>query len=97
MKKVNFAIIFFVCLWLLCVIGNATAYGQTKVTQDKSGNYTAVTNTNNAKGSKAVLTGKYFTDSKSIKYPVYKSVNGKLFYIKTSKAGNKYNVYLTVK
>jgi hypothetical protein len=95
MKKVNFAIIFFVCLYLLCVVSIA-ANGQTKVQTTKDGNYTAVSSTVKS-GSKAKLTGKTFTDSKGNKFPVYISSNGKLFYKKTAKSGNVYNVYLTVK
>jgi len=68
---------------------------QTKVVQTKEGNYTAATVTKTSK-SKSVETGKTFTDSKGVKYPVYKSVNGKLFYKRTSKKGNVYNVYLTL-
>lgn len=70
---------------------------QTKVKQDATGNYVAATVTKKATGSKATETGKFFTDSKGNKYPVFKSVNGKLFYKKTSKSGNVYNVYLTEK
>lgn len=95
MKKVNFTIMFFVCLWVLCVsaiVSNA----QTSVKTDSTGNYIAVTKTSQKTGSKSVATGKYFTDSKGNKFPVYKSVNNKLFYVRVSKAGNKYNVYLTI-
>jgi hypothetical protein len=67
---------------------------QTKVIQTKNGNYTAATVNKKATGSKAIETGKFFTDSKGVKYPVLKSVNGKLFYRKTSKSGNVYNVYI---
>jgi hypothetical protein len=95
MKKVNFTIMFFVCLWVLCVsaiVSNA----QTSVKTDSTGNYIAISVKGQKTGSKAVATGKYFTDSKGVKYPVYKSVNGKLFYTRVSKSGNKYNVYLTI-
>jgi hypothetical protein len=95
-KKVTFLIFIVLVAYFICV-GAICANGQTRVTTDKAVNYTAVTNTNNAKGSRAVLAGKTFTDSKGVKYPVWKSVNGKLFYRKTSKNGNIYNVYIQVK
>jgi hypothetical protein len=76
---------------LIAITFCATA--QTKVKQDANGNYIAATVTKTSK-SKAVETGKFFTDSKGVKYPVLKSANGKLFYRKTSKKGNVYNVYI---
>ena len=39
-------------------------------------------------------TGKTFTDSKGIVYPLMRSKNNKLLYIKTSKTGKIYNVYI---
>lgn len=69
------------------------ATGQTKVKEDAQGNYTAITATKT--GSNTTETGKVFIDKKGIKYPVLLSKNGKLFYVRTSKSGNKYNVYLT--
>lgn len=91
--KTNLSFIFLAVLFAISVETN----GQTTVKTDSQGNYTSVSVSGQKTGSKSVLTGKYFTDSKGVKYPVYKSVNGKLFYIRTSKSGNKYNVYLTVK
>jgi hypothetical protein len=92
MKKVNLVIAIVLIVYLLCV-GAVSANGQTKVKQDANGNYIAATVTKTSK-SKAVETGKFFTDSKGVKYPVLKSANGKLFYRKTSKKGNVYNVYI---
>ena len=40
------------------------------------------------------LTGKTFTDNKGAVYQVYESSRGKIFYYRTSKAGNEYKVYL---
>ena len=77
---------------LLCM----TCMSQQKVNKDSTGNYTAVSTVKAKSSDKA--TGKYFTDSKGIKYPVYISVNNKLYYWKVSaKTGNKYKVYITVK
>jgi len=95
MKKVNLLIAIVLVAYLLCV-GAVSANGQIKVVQTKDGNYTAATVTKKATGSKATETGKFFTDSKGVKYHVLKSVNGKLFYRKTSKSGNVYNVYITL-
>lgn len=58
---------------------------------DSKGNYTAISG--NDSGS-AKPTGKTFTDAKGTAWPVYISVRGKLFYIRTSKAGNTYKAYL---
>lgn len=72
------------------------AIGQKPVVVDKSGNYVAVSVKDSSATNK--LTGKFFTDTKGVKYPVYESVNGKLFYYKTAKtSGNIYKVYIKVK
>jgi len=91
MKRVNLLI----AAVLIAITFSVSA--QTKVVQTPDGNYTAATVTKKTTGSKATETGKFFTYSKGNKYPVLKSVNGKLFYRKTSKSGNVYNVYLTEK
>lgn len=64
------------------------------VKKDASGNYYQVKADSSVRVSTAKPTGKTFTDLKGNKFPIMISKNGKLFYIKTSKAGNKYNVYL---
>ena len=87
MKKLTFIAAFLIALTF-------SVAAQTKVKVDASGNYTALTTSKT--GSKATATGKFFTDSKGVKYPVFKSVNGKMFYRKVSKSGNTYNVYITV-
>lgn len=61
--------------------------------KDGSGNYVAVKRADTT-ANKA--TGHTFTDSKGKAYPVYISVNGKLFYYRTSKAGNVYKAYIKV-
>jgi hypothetical protein len=71
-------------------------YSQT-VKQDASGNYIAVKDTKEGKKSEAKATGKMYTDSKGVTYPVYISKNNKLFIVKTSKkTGKNYNYYLNV-
>lgn len=71
----------------------ATAQAQTKAVKDANGNYVA-SHKADTTGNKA--TGKTFTDSKGKSYPVYESVNGKLFYYRTSKAANVYKAYIKI-
>ena len=65
-----------------------------KVTTDANGNYVAVKR--EFVKEKAKETGKTFTDTKGNVYPVFESSNGKLFVIRTSKAGNEYRMYLKI-
>ena len=58
--------------------------------KDATGNYTAI---NHAK-EPGKATGKTFTDTKGTVYPLFESAKGKLYYMKTSKAGNVYKAYL---
>jgi hypothetical protein len=62
---------------------------------DKDGNYVALSSSQAGKTS-SKPTGKTFTDSKGVVYPVMESKNGKLFYIRKSKTGNEYKVYIKV-
>lgn len=62
------------------------------VKMDPSGNYVAVNTIKTDTAAKG--TGKTFTDTKGAKYPVMESARGKLYYVRTSKAGNVYKVYL---
>ena len=66
----------------------APAAGQT-VKQDAHGNYVAV-----KRAETATKTGNTYTDSKGVVYDVYRSAKGKLFYYRTSKAGNVYKAYI---
>ena len=59
---------------------------------DAQGNYVAVKATRDSTSAKQ--TGKTYTDSKGIVYPVYVSKNGKLFVRRISAKGNAYNYYL---
>lgn len=83
-------------IWAL-VVGSALYAGAQKpVKVDSQGNYTSVyTKSVNKVADKT--NGKFFIDSKGVKYPVYVSVNGKLYYLKTAKSGNVYKVYLIQK
>lgn len=59
--------------------------------QTADGNYVSVDNSI----SSAQSTGKTFTDKSGIKYEVFRSSKGKLFYIKISKkSGKEYKCYL---
>lgn len=71
----------------------ATAHSQTRVIKDATGNYVASRKADTT-GSKA--TGKSFTDSKGKSYPIYESVNGKLYYYRTSRSGNVYKAYIKI-
>lgn len=68
------------------------ANAQTKVTVDANGNYVAAKR--DYAREEAKETGKTFTDSKGNVLPVLESAGGKLFVVKTSKAGNEYRMYL---
>ena len=74
------------------ILASFAGMAQTKVTKDAAGNYVSVKR-GDTSANKA--TGHTFTDAKGIVYPVYISVNGKLFYNKVSKAGNNYKVYIS--
>lgn len=87
MKQVKTTIIFVIICILCCLADNLMA--QT-ITRDAAGNYYAVTK---AKADDK-QTGNTFTDAKGNVYPVYVSGKGKLYYIRTSKSGNDYRVYI---
>lgn len=68
---------------------------QTKVNQDKNGNYTAVQKERTKSDSTA--TGKTFTTSKNEVFAVYQSAQGKLFINRVSKkSGKAYRQYIKV-
>ncbi|HXU28318.1 MAG TPA: hypothetical protein VN698_13890 [Bacteroidia bacterium] len=64
---------------------------QTKVTKDAAGNY-VVAKRSDTSANKP--TGKTITDRDGNSYPVMISSRGKLFYFRTSKAGNVYKSYI---
>ncbi len=69
------------------------AHAQLRVVKDANGNYVASRKADTT-GSKP--TGKTFTDGKGKSYPLYESVNGKLYYYRTSRSGNVYKAYLKI-
>lgn len=81
-----------IILILSLVFVSSLSYGQSSVKLDAQGNYVTVKDTITVTSAKP--TGKTFTDSKGNVYPVMISKNGKLFVVRTSKTGNKYNQYL---
>lgn len=80
-------------LILTIICASFCAYSQ-NVVKDSQGNFTQVKATRDSTGTQAKATGKTFTDSKGNIYPVMISKNGKLFVVRISKTGNKYNQYL---
>lgn len=79
---------------LVLVLSIVSGYSQKKVVVDDKGNYTVVQSA--AKKTADEDTKKVFIDAKGNKYPILKSINGKLYYWKTAKSGNLYKVYITV-
>ena len=71
-----------------------TSQAQTKVKQDSKGNFVAVTNVREKTPDKP--TGQTYTDTKGQSYQVFKSINDKLYIVRTSKSGNEYKQYLKI-
>lgn len=80
---------FLLSILILCASYSIQAQNATK---DAQGNFKAISSQQDT--TKATNTGKTFTDKKNVSFPVYISAKGKLFVIKTSKAGNVYKMYL---
>lgn len=80
---------FFICLFImgLVIAGNSQT-----VKKDANGNYYAVKMTKDSTGG--TETGKTFTATDGTKYPVMMSKGGKLYVVRTSKAGTQYKQYL---
>jgi len=72
------------------ILLSLTGMAQTKVVKTASGNYQAI----KAAKDTAHFTGHTFIDSKLKEWPVYISANDKMYYLKTSKTGNVYKVYI---
>jgi len=81
-----------VILTIAVVLFSIAGVNAQKVTTDAQGNYVAVKR--DFAREEAKETGKTYTDLKGVKYPVMESAGGKLFVVKTSKAGNEYRMYL---
>ena len=67
------------------------AYSQ-NARKGPDGNYFALQRS--AIGGDSTATGNYFTDTKGEKYPVFLNYKGKLYYLRTSKAGKVFRSYL---
>lgn len=80
-------------LSLLVILSLITGAHAQNATVSNEGNYVAINHQLQGHDS-AVATGKTFTDLKGNVYPVWRSRNGKLYYFRTSKAGNVYRAYL---
>lgn len=80
----------FLLIPALFIIMSAHAQNARK---DANGNYTAVSRRDTTAGKD---TGHTFTDKDGKKYNVYVSPRGKLYYYRTSKAGNVYKSYIKV-
>ena len=81
-------------LLILTIICASFCASSQNIKQDAQGNYVAVKAPHDSAGTSAKPTGKTYTDTKGNTYPVMISKNGKLFVIRISKTGNKYNQYL---
>ena len=82
--------ILFLLLWA------CPTQAQPKVRIDSIGNYVSLTSIK-AKGIDSP-TGKFYIDSKGLKYPVYKTSTGRIVYHRISKnTGKEYKVYLDAK
>ena len=81
-------------LTILAILFATTTHAQTKVKVDQNGNLVKVEQTKEKTPDKE--TGQTYTDNKGQEYKVYKSVNDKLYIIRTSKNGNEYKQYLKV-
>lgn len=74
-------------------LASSLAFSQTKVVRDADGNF--VTKSTPKKASEDKPTGKTYTNAKGEEFPVYESVNGKFYVLRTSKeTGNVYKQYL---
>jgi hypothetical protein len=88
-------LIILILFFSLFIASFIDAKGQT-VQRDANGNFRQISAPKEAKTETAKNTGKTFTDTKGNVYPVMISKNGKLFYVRTSKSGNDYKVYIKI-
>lgn len=76
---------------LLLVTGAASAQKRSNVVLNKeTGNFHAVT----AQRDTAAATGRYYVDRAGSMWPVFRSPQGRLFALRTSKNGKVYRYYL---
>lgn len=81
-----------ITILIVIILAYFTSYSQ-NAKVDGSGNYVAIKAVKTAVDNNKP-TGRTFTDAKGAVYPVLESAKGKLFYVKTSAAGNQYKVYI---
>lgn len=80
---------------VVMLLSFGTAFSQ-NVKVDSKGNYVA-THVQHVKDTVLVSTGKTYTDTKGVVYPVYTTKNNKVFIMRTSKnTGKQYKQYLKV-
>lgn len=84
MKKVIFI--------LLALTIGAGSFAQ-NATKDSLGNYKAISRIADSTAPKTI-TGATYEDGKGVKFPVYISLRGKEFIIRTSKTGRTYKMYI---
>lgn len=95
MKKFSFSflLLFFLFSVIQAQVSKKDNVKTNNVEITKDGNYVALTSTKTLFTD--TITGKTYTDTKGVVYPVYKSKNEKLYVWKTSKkSGNMYKFYL---
>jgi hypothetical protein len=78
-------------LFFAVLLASATTTMAQNAKQDANGNYVAIQHDTTTTGT---ATGRTFTDAKGVVYPVLQSAKGKLYYMRTSKAGNIYKCYI---
>lgn len=83
-------------LLALMILAFTSCTAQTRVKQDANGNFITVKDSTKAK-SEGKPTGKTYTDTKGVVYPVFITSSGKYYINKVSKnTGNEYKQYLKV-
>lgn len=84
-----------ILFFTLILLASLISTGQTKVTKDATGNYTAVETVRTT--AQAKETGQYLILKDGTKLAVYESLKGKLYVIrKSKKTGKDYRQYLEV-
>ena len=84
-------------LLLTIVLLSVLSQAQPKYTKDLSGNFIQVQASSRSKGIDKP-TGKFFTDRKGVRHPIFITSTNRLVYHRISgKTGKAYKVYLDVK
>ena len=89
-SQANLLLILFTIVFLALLNG---LFAQSLVKKDNNGFYKSVSRPDTTIGYSA--TNEHFIDSKGVKYPVFKTKEGKYFVLRTSKkTGKQYREYL---